>query len=62
MKPLTKHVLTAARIALGVALLVYVLTVTDGWERVGSLRHSPWVLVALPATALFGAVVESIRR
>jgi uncharacterized protein (TIRG00374 family) len=56
-----RRALTVLRIVLGVVLLLYILTVTDGWQRVAGLGEAPWLLFALPAMAILGTAVEGAR-
>ena len=61
MSSASKKLLTVLRIAVGIGLLVYVISVTGGWETILKLGDSPWILVALPIAPLLGAAVEAIR-
>lgn len=60
-KPLLQKLLSLLRVALGAGLLIYVLSVTGGWQTLQQLRHSAWVLLGLLALPLFGAAVEAVR-
>ncbi len=56
-----RRVLTILRIIFGVGLLLYVLTVTDGWQRVAELGQAPWLILALLTMAFLGTAVEAVR-
>ncbi|MCA9971132.1 MAG: flippase-like domain-containing protein, partial [Anaerolineales bacterium] len=60
-KRLLKTLLAILRVALGAGLLIYVLSVTGGWQTLRQLRQHGWVLVGLLALPLFGAAVEAVR-
>ena len=61
MRSATRKFLTVLRIAVGIGLLLYVLSVTGGWQTISRLGSSPWILVAVPIVNVLGTAIEAIR-
>ncbi len=56
-----KILLNILRIALGVGLLVYIISVTDNWSGAREIINRPFIIAGLIALPFFGAAVEAIR-
>jgi uncharacterized protein (TIRG00374 family) len=61
MKQSFKSCLSLLRIAFGIALFAYVLSVTGSWSVLEQLRVNVWMLPGLAALTCFGAAVEVLR-
>jgi len=61
MKKAFKVFSIVLRVALGLALLYYILSTTGDWHSLYALLDRWWLLVAVPALPFFGALLECIR-
>lgn len=61
MKRTTRRVLGAARVLIGISLLVWVLSREETWRSLQDLVTTTWLLPALVAFTLVGALIESVR-
>lgn len=58
---LPPRVLASLRVALGIALVLWVVSRSGGWSSLRVIANSPWVLSGMALLALVGGVVEAIR-
>lgn len=49
------------RIALGIGLLVYIISITDNWSGAGEIIHRPFIIAGFILLPFFGAAVEAVR-
>lgn len=61
MRTGTRRLFGAARVALGLALLAWVLTRPGTWSSLGELVGATWLLPALVGFTLVGAAIEATR-
>ncbi len=55
------RLLLALRVAIGLGLLLYVISATGGWAGTQKLFTTPWLFPSLVALVFFGAAIESKR-
>jgi glycosyltransferase 2 family protein len=61
MKNTIRHIFIILRVALGVALLYYVLKVNGGWVAAKQLISTKWLLPWLSALTIFASTIEARR-